>query len=421
MGKITAFIKVTNDETGGPLGNVEVELVGVANQLTGTDGVARFDVTDGEAYDLKVRHDALRPTYKDSGEFWLTEFVTTAPGDQRARYKQLPGQTGVWGIIFTASDSTYDVRMRRQLRHAGTVSAKPGGKVVFDRAAPETIIIAGTNVHDDTYGNKMMFLAQAVGAIRKRYSRDAYLSLLVFTDGYTSGEIAEVKQRALSYNGSTVFVPLGSKQELVNYLNTRTTDASYDYRANERILIAEIRIFSHGVPGKLAFGLDLPDPRPSELDFVIADVASIKPDAFNPGAELSSFACRTGNSSWANQFSDDWRKESKPEDSLAQKLAEQLGITVRGFITRSDYKPTYADQPHSYWPSEDPAYHADFVDLDDPGAQDPKGKRNGKVVWNRRGAYLDPVSKENSPPGLTTQNGAVGVWIFQKGKAPRKE
>lgn len=413
--KVSITISVKNEETGGgPLGGVEVELVGFGKGQTDAGGQAHFEVEEGEGYDLKVRSDALQPSYKDSGEFWLTEYVEAkVPADQRGRYKQLPGQTVIWGITFSTTDTDYQVWMKRRLHNAGTVSATPGGKVIFDQAALEVVIVAGTNVHDNTYGNKLMFLAQTVGAVRTRYSKEAYLSVLVFSDGYTEEELKEVEQRSRGYNGKLEFARLGSKQELVNYLNTRTKDASYDYRDRERILIKALVIYSHGVPSVFAFGLDLPAPRPDELAFGLADVASLKATAFNPGANLSSFACRTGNSVWKDPFDKDWKKDAKPEESLAQKLAEQLGAVVRAFITRSNYKNTYADKPHMYSFSEDPAYHADFVDLDDPGT------KTGKAIWNRRGAIKPPISGDT--PGGLNENGGGGTWIFEKGKDPRMQ
>ncbi len=203
MATFSITITVNDADTGGALGGVEVEIVGIAVQST-VGGVARFTVEEGVGYDLKVRSSQLRPTYKDSGEFWLTEYVEQkVDSSARGRYRQLAGQALVWGVTFSASSEdlkNYDVQMKRQLRRAGAVSATPGGKVVFDKPALEDLIVVGTNVHDNSYGNKTMFLAQAVRAIRSRYSSDAFVSLLVFSDGYTAGEIDEAKTAATGFN-----------------------------------------------------------------------------------------------------------------------------------------------------------------------------------------------------------------------------
>jgi len=409
MAKLNATITVKDDESGAALGGVEVEFSNVDKKVTGVDGTAHFDVEEGTGYDLKVRNNALRPTYKDEGDFWLTEVVNSLPDTQRGRYTMLPGEAIVWGIKFSAAESGYEVRMRHQLQHKGTVAAVPEGKATLDQTAQEVVIVVGTNWHDNTYGNKMMFLAQAVGAIRNAYSSEAYLSLLVFPDGYTSGELAEARQRALENNSRTAFVQLGSKQELVNYVNTRSVDASHDYRANERILIKEVRIFSHGVPSRLAFGLDLAKDRAGALEFGPPDVASLKVEAFTAWAVIHSFACRTGNTSWNESFGDDWVGVAKPKESLAQNLADGLGIKVRGYITRSNYGPTYADKPSAFGGTLDADYSAAYVDLADPAVA------GGKVIWNHRGAFREPRSGDK-PVGLPERAG--GLWIFEKGKDP---
>jgi hypothetical protein len=425
MAKIDATITVKNDETGGPLGGVEVELSNVDKKQTGADGTAHFQVDEGTGYDLKVRNDALRPTYKNEGDFWLTEVVNSLPDTQRGRFKMLPGEAVVWGVTFSTSETNYDVPMRRQLQHGGAISATPGGKVLFDKAALEVVIVAGTNLHDNTWGNKMMFLAQAVRAVRAQYASEAYLSVLVFPDGYTAEEVAETKKSVLGYNGKAIFVSLASKDELVSYLNTRTTDGSYDYRGNERILLKEVLIFAHRRPNIFFFGMQV--PRESDLDFAVADVASLKPEAWNPGAVLSSYACRTGNGDPdGDNYGDDWKTVIKPEASMAQKIAEQLGVKVRGYVTRSSYQPTWAEDESSDDTAK-AAYKTGYKQLSDPGVTTAAGfhpmsdAKPDFAQWNQKGAWAEPKSKENSPKGLTSARGAVGMWVFEKGKDPTRE
>jgi hypothetical protein len=94
----------THDQTGA------ATLVDVS-AVTGVDGIARFDVEEGEGYDLKVHHGAFRPTYKGEGDYWLTEIVEATPADKRGRFKMLPGATVVWGVTFSAAESNFDVLM----------------------------------------------------------------------------------------------------------------------------------------------------------------------------------------------------------------------------------------------------------------------------------------------------------------------
>lgn len=423
MGTITVTVTVKNKETGGPLGGVEVEFSGFKIALTDkATGQATFEVESGSAFNLKVRNDGLRPTYKPEGQYWLTEVVNATPDTQRGRFRQLPGDAIVWGVIFDESNTNFDVEMLRQLQHHGTVAAAPGKVVTFDRPALEDLIVVGTHTHNGTSSNKMTFFAQAVSAID---TKAPYVSVLAFTAGYSADALAEVKAAVAGRNSEAVFLELTTKQELINYINTRTTNLASDFRTstepNGAVLVRSIQVFSHGLPSILH--LDMDGPSSAALMFGKADVANLKPGVFGTGARLESYACRTGNSASAAQNSfdpDNWKKDAKPEASLAQEFAETLGITVKALICRSNYGPTWADEEArtstldkisdkihgTHPPSRDPSYHAAYTFPADPAAD------GGHVRWNPRGAFA-PVRPGDTPAGLPQS-----YFRFRKGVAP---
>jgi hypothetical protein len=92
-------------------------------------------------------------------------------------------------------------------------------------------------------------------------------------------------------------------------------------------------------------------------------------------------------------------------------------VTLKAVVSRSNYGPTYNDNDGK----DDPAYHAKFVDLDDPGTgyslRHPS--QSNKAIWNRNGAFKEPVAGKT--PGGLHDNGGGGVFVFRKGMTPSNE
>jgi hypothetical protein len=137
---------------------------------------------------------------------------------------------------------------------------------------------------------------------------------------------------------------------------------------------------------------------------------------------IYSYACRTGNSD--NRFIAHWSgyeydsesiKLVKPEESLAQKLAEHLNAKVHAFLKRSNYTSTWLD-------GGDKSYKKEYITIEDEEVSNPLNprdwfrKRWDEALWNSAGAYSAPTSGKT--PGGRLEG---GMFIFEKGKKPRKE
>lgn len=68
----------------------------------------------------------------------------------------------------------------------------------------EVIIIVGTEQHSQTYGNKLMFPAQAVREIRENYKEHKHTNILIFKDKFTAMELSIIKRDAKKWNNTVI-------------------------------------------------------------------------------------------------------------------------------------------------------------------------------------------------------------------------
>jgi hypothetical protein len=285
----------------------------------------------------------------------------------------------------------------------------------------EVIIIAGTERHYNGYGEKLMFPAQAVREIRETYSKTEYVTILMFKDGYNREEVDAAKKATLYYNVNTQFITINSRQEMINYINTKTIDKSENIR-NSRIdddsaiviiKIKKIIFFTHGYPSRLTFNLvgNTSDP---VYEFNKKHISQLEATVFTSGAAIYSYACRTGNMGSVidgTDYTDDkeWKKKIKPEESLAQKLADHLNIPVYAFIVRTNYTPTWHDHG-------DKKFQSSYKDIKDKSVDrkffSPKtwNDKPDVALWNPKGAYSKPIGGE-TPKGLPRK-----MFKFTKGE-----
>lgn len=239
-------------------------------------------------------------------------------------------QTFFWG------DFAEEAQRQRDIYDAG-IAARTPQKSASRRVAtpnpltPELIAVAGSQ-HDNSSGNKMMFVGQAVFelAMFKRYRPDRKRTLVMFTPAYTPEMLEKARESAEGY-GAT-FVSVTNLEELIAYLNT-----GHDRQQSP---IEHLSLYSHGVPQRVAFGYELPADEAMSLN--VLNYNQISPSAFLATAQLDSYACRTGMSNRP-----DWPVEEgvqfypQTNESLAQLLANHLRIMVRAYIRRSDYRETW--------------------------------------------------------------------------------
>jgi len=279
----------------------------------------------------------------------------------------------------------------------------------------EFIYIVGTEQHSASYGNKMMFPAQAIREVKECVKKDDYrITIIIFKDGFNSEELKVIEKSAKKHYSEVNFVKINSVKELINYINNGNKKIG-----RETIKIKTIKIFAHGLASVLDFGLD-GNNRQSQ-QFKISHVSQLKKDIFSKDAKLYSYACRTGNADTRPivsvnpmyKYDDNWLELVKPSKSLAQKLADHLNVTVYAYLKRSLYTSTWNDKG-------DEKYQKDYKEIDDESIN---GWGNLKkwvfdwdeALWHPNGAYAPPTTGE-TPYGLPS-----GMYIFKKGVKPSEK
>jgi hypothetical protein len=279
----------------------------------------------------------------------------------------------------------------------------------------EVLLIVGTEQHSQTYGNKLMFPAQAVREIRENYKNHKYVNIIIFKDEFTEMQLSIIKRDAKKWNTDLYFKKINSVSELITYINNG--DATV---ARSRTKISTIKIFSHGLPSVLDFGLD-GDNEDSQR-FKIQHVSQLKKEVFTERPEIYSYACRTGNSDGrAVTLNPSYKYDTKsinlvkPNESLAQKLADHLNAKVYAFLRRSNYTPTWLDKGNK-------DYKSKYMTIEDENVSNPLNPKDwfrkgwDEALWNPDGAFLLPKSGE-SPSGLLQS----GMFVFEKDKKETKK
>ncbi|TRX32193.1 hypothetical protein FNW52_17310 [Flavobacterium sp. ZT3R18] len=276
----------------------------------------------------------------------------------------------------------------------------------------EVIVIIGTEQHSQTYGNKLMFPAQAVREIKQNYSKNKYITLLIFTDGFNTEELKIIERDSKKHNKNATLIKINTVDELIKYINYGNHLIKRD-----EIKIDVLKIFSHGLPSIIDFGLD--GKNSSLQQFNTNNAKQLKSTSFVNKPIVFSYACRTGNSdnsilaySPTYKYDETSIKLVKPEESLAQILAEQLNATVYAYLRRSNYTPTWVE-------GSDKEYKKKYSKIEDEEVSNPINPKDwfrtgwDEALWNTEGAYTLPRSGD-CPGGILPK----GMFKFEKGKKP---
>lgn len=364
-----------------------------------------------KGYTYKViQFNRLPKKYEIKELKWATKL------DDQSINVNYPSKKGQQEVIFKVSENLNVTKLR-----VFAYFKTPIDEVSIETSLikEEIIIIVGTEQHSQTYGNKLMFPAQAVREIRKNYKDHKHTNILIFKDGFTAMELSIIKRDAKKWNNTIYFKQITSVTDLVNYINNG--DATI---TRENLKIGKIIIFAHGLPSVLDFGLD--GKNQESQRFTIKHVKKLKKESFIDSPTIYSYACRTGNSDnrpitlgSGYKYDSESIKLVKPDESLAQKLAEHLNAKVHAFLRRSNYTSTWLD-------GGDKSYKKDYITIEDEEVSNPLNPRDwyrwiqkkgwDQALWNTSGAYSAPRSGE-TPGGLLEG----GMFIFEKGKKPRKE
>lgn len=277
----------------------------------------------------------------------------------------------------------------------------------------EVLLVVGTEQHSQTYGNKLMFPAQAVRELRENYKNHQYANIVIFKDAFTNMQLSIIKRDAKKWNINLYMKQINSVTELINYINKGDGNVS-----RSKIKISTIKFFSHGLPSVLDFGLD--GDHEENQQFKIEHVARLKKESFTSNPEIYSYACRTGNSDGRTvtlnpsyKYDSESIKLVKPEESLAQKLSQNLDAKVFAYLRRSNYMSTWLDGGKE-------EYKSKYITIEDENVSNPFNPKDwfrkgwDEALWNPDGAFLPPKSGD-SPAGLLQG----GLFIFEKDKTPR--
>lgn len=115
----------------------------------------------------------------------------------------------------------------------------------------EVLIVIGTEQHSQSYGNKLMFPAQAVSEIKENYKNHKYANIIIFSDEFSDMQLSIIKRDAKKWNTNLYFKKITTVSELIKYINDGDATVS-----RGKAKVSTLKIFSHGLPSILDFGLD---------------------------------------------------------------------------------------------------------------------------------------------------------------------
>lgn len=188
-------------------------------------------------------------------------------------------------------------------------------------------------------GNRYMFINQAIRALytfdKPEYAKDGTPKkqriLVVFQFRYTKNDIKKIEKYAQNASSRVVYVK--SEKEFIEFLNKR--------KALNRE-IKKLEIYSHGVIGFISFHYSsdiFKHKRVPDGVFGKSSVDKVNASIFARDAQVTSYACRTSIGEEGDKFPSS--SAAKPENSLAQYMADKWGILIRAYERRSLYTNTY--------------------------------------------------------------------------------
>ena len=287
---------------------------------------------------------------------------------------------------------------------------KAGVRTTITVSAKELCIIVGAENHYNTYGLKMMFFAPAVRDILSGKDQYDAFRILYFPDGYNDQEIQHVINSLKEID--VTITAVNSISEMLTELNCVSPVCK----------IQRLNIYAHGYPLQISFNLD--GSTEDICRFSMEHVEKIDNAIFRPGAELWSYACRTGNAvpddyaadwvdriryfEWDFEYDEGFKSDAdaKREQSLAQALANHSNITVHAWLTRTLYERIWNDQGNQQ-------YRNGFVEIPHPGADGGWSRemkslipfmneedKDDLILWNQQGAK-NGITGARSPKGLS--------------------
>jgi hypothetical protein len=231
----------------------------------------------------------------------------------------------------------------------------------------ERIIVVGTEVHYDGFNpgnqrdwfkwtgltdgddnNKLMFMEQAIAqvkayqAVREENQAsgkggEEKITVVVFPHGYSVGQLKAFQSAVFTEGADNMKFLIENEtvteaDQLINYMNTgdQWKDPSECTRGEDKV--ANVDVFSHGLPGQIAFGYDADEEIAQNHSLNISQAHKLSPEAFLENARWISYACRSATDI-----------NGAPDLSIAQEIANAAQIEVLAYRRRSDYSKSFAD------------------------------------------------------------------------------
>jgi len=211
-----------------------------------------------------------------------------------------------------------------------------------DPLGGENIVVVGSQ-HDNSQGNKMMFVHQGLAQLWRYRDEEAMegRSLVLFKEGYTPAQIWEIQKAAVAAGAR--FVIVDSVDEFIRYVNTKSTIPMCPRSPRSKDKVSDMDIFAHGVVGAIEFGYGLRSSKVEEYRLDAAAVARFEATAFGPDRyqgedAIRSYACRTGlGNPGYDKLGGLFPRAS---DSLARAMAEAADWPVQAYLVRTHYGHT---------------------------------------------------------------------------------
>ncbi len=228
--------------------------------------------------------------------------------------------------------------------------------IMIDPDGKEKIIVVGSQ-HDNSAGNKMMFVHQAIRKIKeyktqlKAANSNEIVTMIIMKEGYTEKQLNRMQQHATK-NGYNL-VMANSSEEVTNYVGSTYTEVGNQDFIGSALRSADpvtsLDFFAHGLPLSIELGYET--KMADAYRFDATDLANLSSSSFAKDAIISSYACRTA---MGNEFlylpkydpilfptlDDFYKSVASSGESLAQKMANKTNRNVMAYFARTDYSGT---------------------------------------------------------------------------------
>lgn len=283
----------------------------------------------------------------------------------------------------------------------------------------ENIIVLGSEQYYKSFWLMMMFMSPVFSVaagykLPPQWKIADKTTILYVRNGYVRSELLALEW--LRDNHDVNLVQLSNTGQFTAYLNNRMHDGE-EYKVQHLVFLA------HGLYNRLALNFWAgPD-----IDITKRDIDAIPASVFDRGGSVYSYACRTGT--WVDQEEFTSVAQAEPQNSLAQYMADQFGVKVYAFLTRTLFKECIRDPADSASITESlvekrEAQEGQIIDISDehqglphpgtghtifvrgypigPPGPFGGGEREGTAeyaLWRKKGARYLPVGGQ-TPRGL---------------------